>query len=174
MTISAKQQRWFWVLAFALWAPAVLAEAKIGYVNAARLLEDTPQAEAVSKKLKQEFAAREDELVAEQKKLQRLEERLSRDGPIMSEIERRRLERDLLSRKRDLRRARDDFREDVNIRRNEEIANLLEVVQDAIEAVGREQQFDLIVYEGIAYASPRIDLTELILERLRKSSVKSR
>ena len=117
---------------------------------------------------------REDELVAEQKELQRLEERLSRDGPIMSEIERRKLERDILSRKRDLRRARDDFREDVNIRRNEEIARLLEVVQEAIEAVGREQKFDLIVYEGIAYASTSIDLTELILERLRKSSKSSR
>ncbi len=166
MNVMAKRL-WCLLLVSILAAPAFGAELKIGYVNAARLLEESPQAAEVSKRLKQEFSQREGELLAGQKELKRLEDQLIRDGAVMSETERRKLERDVTALKRDVRRAAGEFREDLNLRRNEEIGKLLEVVQVAIEGIGKEQSYDLIVYEGIAYASPAIDLTETVLEKLR-------
>ncbi len=168
MNIVKKPYLWM-LMMLALVTSAQAADLKIGYVNAARLLDEAPQANEVSKRLKQEFAQKESLLLAEQKDLKEMEDRFARDSAIMSEVERRNLERDIVGRKRDLRRSRDDFREDLNIRRNEEIGKLLELVQSAIETIGKERNFDLIVYEGIAYASAKIDLTNEVLERLRKA-----
>ncbi len=168
MNIVKKPYLWM-LMMLVLVTSAQAADLKIGYVNAARLLDEAPQANEVSKRLKQEFAQKESLLLAEQKDLKEMEDRFARDSAIMSEVERRNLERDIVGRKRDLRRSRDDFREDLNIRRNEEIGKLLELVQSAIETIGKERNFDLIVYEGIAYASAKIDLTNEVLERLRKA-----
>jgi len=159
------------LLLLVLVVPAALAaDLKVGYVNAARLLQEAPQAEAVSRRLKQEFALRQDQLVARQKELRELEDRLARDGAIMSEEERRRLERRLLEGRRDLARAQEDLREDFGLRRNEEISRLLQMVQQTIEGLGRELGYDLILYDGVAYASERVDLTGQVLERLRRQA----
>lgn len=167
--LNVKVLRLWWILLAGsmMAAPAIGADIKIGYVNAARLLEESPQAAEVSKRLKQEFSQRETALVTDQKELKRLEDQLIRDGAVMSETERSKLERDVSSLKRNVRRDAGEFREDLNLRRNEEIGKLLEIVQAAIEVIGKEQNYDLIVYEGIAYASPAIDLTETVLEKLR-------
>src|SRR3569623_1058317 len=150
-----------WVLLGLLaMAPAFGAELKIGYVNAARLMDESPQAVEVSKRLKEEFSGKESELQAGQKKLKQMGEQLARDGAVMREGERRKL-------KRELSRTVGEFREDLNLRRNEEVGKLLEFVQQTIEGVAKEKGYDLIVYEGVAYASPTIDLTDKVLEKLR-------
>ena len=150
-------------------APAANADLKIGYVNAARVLDESPQAAAVAKKLKQEFSGKESDLLADRKELKRLEDKMARDGAVMSDSEHSKLERDIMIRKRDMQRASDAFRDDLNLRRNEEMNKLLAAVQKAIEGIGKEQNFDLIVYEGVAYASSTIDMTDKVLERLRTS-----
>jgi outer membrane protein len=149
--------------------PAANADLKIGYVNAARLLDESPQAEEVSKRLKQEFSGKEKELLAKQNQLKKMQEQMTRDGTVMSEAEHSKLDRDILSLQRDLQRSNDEFREDLNLRKNEEMNKLLAVIQSAIEGIGKEQNYDLIVYEGVAYASHSIDMTDMVLEKLRTS-----
>lgn len=143
---------------------------KIGVVNPSRLLEEAPQAKVALNKLEKEFAARDNKLLKEQKAIKQDEEKLARDGAIMSEAERRKLERDILSRKRDLRRALDELREDRTFRSNEERGKLLRYVNDAITDVGKQEKYDLILYEGIAFANPNIDLTGMILKRLQNEA----
>lgn len=145
-------------------------ELKIGVVNPSRLLEEAPQAKLALKKLEKEFATRDNKLLREQKAIKKEEEKLARDGAIMSESARRKLERDIISKKRDLRRAFDELREDRTIRSNEERGKLLRFVNDAITTVGKEEKFDLILYEGIAFANPAIDLTGMILKRLQNEA----
>lgn len=145
-------------------------ELKIAVVNPNRLLEEAPQAKLALKKLEKEFATRDNKLLTEQKSIKKEEEKLARDGAIMSEAERRKLERDLISKKRELRRALDELREDRTFRSNEERGKLLRYVNDAITTVGKQEKYDLILYEGIAFANPAIDLTGMILERLKKEA----
>lgn len=159
----------FLFAALLLAAPAANAELKVGYVNAARVLDESPQAAAVAKKLKQEFSGKESDILAGRKELKRLEDKMVRDGAVMSEDQRSKLEREIMMRKRDMQRASEAFRDDLNLRRNEEMSKLLATVQKAIEGIGKEQNYDLIVYEGVAYASSTIDLTDEVLERLRAS-----
>jgi len=149
--------------------PAANADLKIGYVNASRLLDESPQAEEVSKRLKQEFSGKESDLLSKQNELKKLQDKMTRDGSVMSESEHSKLERDIVSLQRDLQRTNDEFREDLNLRRNEEMNKLLAVIQTAIEGLGKEQKYDLIVYEGVAFASSSIDLTDKVLEKLRAS-----
>ncbi len=155
----------FGLLAFIV-STAAMAELKIGYVNAARLLEEAPQAELATKRLKQEFAPREEALVATQKQISDAEEKLRKEADIMSEGQRRTAERDLMQQKRDARRIQDEFRDDLNFRRNEELGKLQGLVKQIIEAVGKDEKFDLILFEGIAFANDKVDITDKILQRL--------
>jgi len=151
-------------------AAAGAAELKIGVVNAAAVMEKAPQAEAARSKLEKEFAPRNDELVAQQKQLKQMEDRLSRDGAVMSDDQRRSLERDILSTRRDVKRAQDEFRDDLNIRRNEELSKLQRQISDAIESLAKEQNFDVILTNAnVIYSSKRVDITEDVVQRLLKA-----
>ena len=154
-------------------ASAARADVKIGYVNAARLLDESPQADDVSKRLKQEFSGKEKDLLSKQNELKKLQDRMTRDGAVMSEAEHSKLDRDILNLQRDVQRKSDEFREDLNLRKNEEMTKLLGVIQQAIADIGKQQNYDLIVYEGVAYAGSSIDLTDKVLDKLRASMKES-
>jgi outer membrane protein len=115
-----------------------------------------------------EFAPREKELVALQRDIKQAEDKLSRDAAVMSDADRSKTERDLVSRKRELKRAQDEFREDLNIRRNEELSKLQRRLYDAIVDLAKAENYDLIVSEGVVFASTRIDITDAVLTRLKQ------
>ncbi len=144
------------------------AEVKIGFVNAARVLEEAPQAEAARSRLEKEFSPRDKKLVAAQKETRKLEDKLTRDGAIMSESERRKLERDIISRKRELKRSQEEFREDLNIRRNEAFDTLRRRVFEVISDIAKKQNYDLVLSDGVVYSSDRIDITDKVLARLKQ------
>jgi outer membrane protein len=147
---------------------SVAAEARVGFVNTPRILEQAPQAKVARERLQQEFAPRDSELAAAQSSLKTLEERLARDGAIMSEDERRKLERDVLTQQRDLKRAREAFTEDLNLRRNEEFSRMQREVGEAVVAIAKQDGYDLIFETGVVYASERVDLTERVLGLLQQ------
>ena len=151
--------------------PQVIAEDyKIGAVNAIRILEQSPQAERMRSLLEKEFAPRDRELVEAQKELKEMEDRLTKDAPIMSEAERSKLERDIVNERRDLKRNQDEFREDLTFRRNEEIAKIQKDIVDAINTIARENGFDMILNEGVIYASPKVDVSQLVIDQLKKEN----
>ena len=150
-------------------APAAMAaDYKIGVVAAVRVLEAAPQAEAAKKKLEAEFAGKDKLLLAKQKELKTMEDRAAKDGAIMSETERTRLERDIMEKRRDLKRDSDEFREDVNFRRNEEFAKIQKQIVEAIQTIAQEQKYDLVLGEGVIFASKAVDITDLVIARLKK------
>ncbi|HEY9199678.1 MAG TPA: OmpH family outer membrane protein [Gammaproteobacteria bacterium] len=156
--------------AICLCLPALaLAEVKVGFVNTVKLMEEAPQAKAAISKMEAEFAPREKELVALQREIKTAEDKLSRDSAVMSDTERGKVERDLVSQKRDFKRSQDEFREDLNIRRNEELSKLQRRLYDAIVDLAKAEKYDLIVSEGVVYASTSIDITDAVLARLKKS-----
>jgi outer membrane protein len=141
-------------------------ELKIGYVNAAKVIDQAPQGEVALKKLEAEFGARDKELVATQNKIKQIEGDLEKNALVMKESDRRIKERDLLLLKRDLKRATQEFREDYNQRRNEELAVLQKIVYKAIVEIAKQEKYDLIMHEGAVYASDKIDITDKVLKTL--------
>lgn len=142
-------------------------EFRIGVVNANKIVEESPQYDRVRKALESEFKRRNEDLVSQQKQLKQLEDKLSRDGDVMSAAEVKRLEQDIRSRRRKLNTTSDEYREDLNLRRNEEFNKLLRQVSEVVHQVGEEENIDVILSEGVVYASKRVDLTAQVLERLK-------
>lgn len=151
-------------------SPAIAEGIKIGYVNAVKVLEQAPQGEVALKKLQAEFGPRDKKLVSMQENIKKMEEELEKNALIMKEPERRTQERELLVLKRDLRRATQEFREDWNMRRNEELASLRKIIKKAIIELAKQEKYDLIVHEGTIYASSAIDITDKVLKKLTTQS----
>ena len=149
---------------------AAMAELKIGVVDPVRVLEVAPQTETARGKLEKEFASRDRELVAAQKDLKGLEDRLTKDGAIMSEAERSRLERDIITKRREMKRDQEEFREDVNFRRNEEFGKIQRQIVEAIREVAAEKKYDLVFGEGVIYSSKAVDITDSIVQRLKSQA----
>ncbi|MDH4383653.1 MAG: OmpH family outer membrane protein [Gammaproteobacteria bacterium] len=154
----------------ALSSNVAAADYKIGVVQAVRVLESAPQADAAKKKLETEFAGKDKSLVSKQKELKALEDRAAKDSAIMSESERARLERDVMNMRRELKRDSDEFRDDVNFRRNEEFAKIQKMIVEAIQSIAAEQKYDLVLGEGVIFASKAVDITDLVIDRLKKSA----
>lgn len=159
------------VFIFLLSANVVSAQGiKIGYVNAVKVIEEAPQGEAALKKLESEFGPRDKRLVSMQNDIRELEDDLEKNGLIMTDADRRAKERKILVMKRNLRRATQEFREDYNLRRNEELTVLQKIVKKAIVEIAKQEKYDLIVHEGTIYASSKIDITDKVLEKLNEKS----
>ncbi len=145
-------------------------EYKIGVVNAVRILEQSPQARKTTALIEKEFSPRDRQLVADQKALKELEDRLAKDAAIMSESERRNLERDIINKRRELKRNEDEFREDLTFRRNEELAKIQTEIINAIQIVARDNNYDIVLSEGVIFASPQLDMTNLVIEYLTRQA----
>ncbi len=148
-------------------AQAVSAEVKVGFVNVAKVLELAPQAEAARTRIEKEFAPRDRGLLQQQKDVRSLEDRLVKNAAVLSEGERQRKETDIRASKRELRRAQDEFREDLNLRRSQELSKLQQTVTEVIQTLAKTEKYDLIVSDGVIFAGKRVDITDMILERLR-------
>jgi len=142
------------------------AEARIGFVNIAQVLKEAPQADAARKKLEDEFAPRDDKIVAMQRKLKQMEEEMAKDAGIMSDEVRKKKERQIVLEKREIKRTREEFNEDLNIRRNDELNKLQKLVYDTIVALAKDKDFDIVFGDNVIYASETVDLSEQVLERL--------
>ncbi|HFD31661.1 MAG TPA: OmpH family outer membrane protein [Gammaproteobacteria bacterium] len=170
MVQTKKQNYFFRILFFAilsLVSAIAAAETRIGIVNTTKLLKEAPQAEAARKKLESEFAPRDAKIVEQQKLIKSLEDKLSKDAAIMSETARKNQEREIVKKKRDVKRIREEFTEDFNFRRNEEIGKLQKLVSDTILSLAKEKKFDIILSESVIYASQQVEITAQVLERLR-------
>lgn len=141
---------------------------KVGYVNAVKVIEEAPQGEAALKKLESEFGPRDKKLVAMQARIKNLEDELEKNALLLKDPDRRAKEHEIVVLKRDLRRATQEFREDYNLRRNEELSALQKVVYKAIVEIAKQENYDLILHEGTIYASKKVDLTDKILKKLGK------
>lgn len=154
-------------MAFMLAAGAAgAADYKIGFVNTERLFREAAPAKRAQQKIEKEFSARDAELQRLSKQVRDLQSLLDRDGPAMGESERRNKERDLANQSRDLQRMQREIREDLNIRRNEELAAVQDRANKVIQQIAEAEKFDLIIQDPVVFASQRIDITEKVIKAL--------
>jgi outer membrane protein len=145
---------------------AQAADYKIGFVNTERLFRDAAPAKRAQQKLEKEFAVRDAEIQKLSKQVRDLQALLEKDGVTMAETERRNRERDLANLSRDLTRSQREFREDLNLRRNEELASVQERANKVIQQIAEAEKFDLIIQDPVVYASQKIDITDKVIKAL--------
>jgi outer membrane protein len=142
---------------------------RIGYLDVSRVAEESPQYQAARESLQTELKRREADLRRLADQLQGREERLRRNNSVMSASKVSELEREILSLRRKLQNSREEHRDELSLRQNEERTKLLRQVTEVVKAIGKEERFDLILTEGVAYASTDVDISDRVLQRLKRS-----
>lgn len=150
-------------------AAAGAADLKIGFIDPERINRESAPAERASKQLEKEFAPRAQELQRREGQIKTLQGQLERDGMTMTESDRRTREQDLARLSIEFQRMQREYREDLNLRRNQELAGLLERANRIIRQIAEAEKFDLIVQEAV-YRNPSIDITDRVLKALAAES----
>lgn len=154
------------LIGLVLTSQIVHAEIKIGVVNIPLLMANAPQAAEAKKRLEREFSPKDKQLLAQQNSIKKLEKRLVRDGLTMTETEKRKLERNIISKRREAQRAQQDFKEDFSQRRNEELGKMQNRIIEAVKTLAREGNYDLLLTEGVIHASKAVDVTDKVQAKL--------
>jgi len=157
------------LLAAAAAAPA--QEFKMGYVNLDRVLRDASPAKAAQAKLEIEFSRREKELTDTAQRIKTASDKFEKDAPTLAEAERGRGRRDVVEQDREFQRKRREFQEDLNQRKNEELASVLDRANRVVKQIFDQEKYDLIVQEAV-FASPRVDITDKVIKSLNAATGK--
>jgi outer membrane protein len=148
---------------------AAAQELKFGYVNSERVLREAIPAKAAQDKLQAEFGKRERELADQTTRLKAAADKLDKEAPTLAESERTRRQRELVEQDRDLQRKRREFQEDLNQRRNEELAGVVERANRVIKQIFESEKYDVILQE-VVFAGPRVDITDKVIKALNSAS----
>ncbi|PHS71149.1 MAG: hypothetical protein COB23_01395 [Methylophaga sp.] len=143
------------------------AELKIGVVNAGIILDKSPLKVKALARLEKEFSSRRKSLETKHKSLRSKQEKLAKDGAILGADERKNKEREILSEQRELKRLQGEYGEDLSIRRSEELQKLEKEIAQTIVDLAKKESYDLILYQGVIYASDQVNLTNKVLEILK-------
>ena len=148
-------------------APSVtLADIKIGFVDPVALIQNAPQSKAALIQLELEFRPRNDDILELQERIRVLDLDIEKNALVWSESELKNAKREAEALQRRMKRTQEEAQEDYNLRRNEELARIQDLIREAVVNMAKEENYDLILETGVVYVSPRIDLTERILEEL--------
>jgi outer membrane protein len=139
------------------------AEIKMGVVNFQKLLEEAPQTKTAMAALENEFAPRRRELLTMQNDLKAKDEKLQKEGAVMSEAERAKNEKTLRDQQREFSRKAGEFQDDASTRRNEELGKVQRYLVQEIGAYASAQGFDLVLGDGVFFAKPPLDITAQVL-----------
>lgn len=155
---------------FAMILPVAQAaeDTRIGYVDVQYLVDNSPQAKAASSDLEKKFGPQQQELQKQKQEFQRLQQKLQKDGLVMSESERTGIEQGLRELKREIERGQKDLREELNIQRNGILSEIQSAVLKSVKTLAQEEGFDLIVGQGALYASDAVNLTDKVLARMKE------
>lgn len=156
------------LLSLSMTAVALAQGAKIGAVNVERVLRDSPLAKATSAKLEQEFSKRNSELQALAAQIKSASEKLEREAPTLPESQRVARQRQLVEQDRDFQRKQREFQEDLSMRRNEGLQQVLEKVNRVLKQVAESEKYDLIVQDA-AYINPKLDITDQVIDALNNA-----
>ena len=152
---------------------ALAADFKVGVVDTERVLRESAPAMKAENKIEKEFSGRDQEIKKLMKQAKDLQVLLDKEDSKLSDIDHRNKERELTAMNLDLQRMQREFREDLNLRKNEELAIVLEQANKAIQAIAETEKFDLILQEAV-YRNPKIDITDMVIKHLADSKVDSR
>ena len=143
------------------------AELKIGFVSTERIFAESKPAKKATEKLKKEFADREKELQSLSQEIRDKQNSLEKDSISLNDKQKKQLERDIANLSREFQRSQRQLREDLNIRRNEELNVVLQIANGVIQEIAKKEGYDLILQEAV-YRSDKIDITDMVIKALSK------
>lgn len=144
-----------------------MAQMKIGVLDYSKLMEESPQAKVTLDAIRNEFAPKQRDLQTQQTSLKAREEKLTKDAATMSADQRSKVEKEIRDGYRELARKQQEVQEDFNVRRNEEMSRLQRTLIEEVRTYAKAQNFDLVLADGVIYATQTIDITPAVLGNLK-------
>ena len=155
------------VIALCAAASPAWADLKIGVVQYARLMQESPQAKAAQDALRGEFASKQKDLQSQQAALKAKEDQLQKDAATMAPDQRTKAERDLRDGNRELQQKVQEYQDDFNARQNEELSKLQKALVEEVQTFAQAEKFDLVLADGVIFATPSLDITPQVLAALQ-------
>lgn len=152
---------------------AMSGDFKVGVVDTERVLRESVPAVNAEKRITKEFSGRDLEIKALVKQAKDLQALLEKEGVTLSDVDQRNKERELTTMNADIQRLQREFREDLNLRKNEELAIVLERANKTIQVIAESEKFDLILQEAV-YRNPKIDITDKVIQHLADDKAASK
>ena len=144
---------------------ATAQQLRVGYVDMKLVLDSAPQVLAGREKLDLEFRPRNETIEFQERQVQEMDSRLQIGD--LSEDARIRMDRELREMRRNVNRQKEDLRDELSFRRTEEVQKLEGQINQAVQAIARDNGYDLILSSPVLYTDPSLDITQLILDQLR-------
>ena len=143
------------------------ADLKVGVINMNAVLEQAPQMEKVKKRFEQKFGARGKLLETQQKELQSLDEKMAKDAAVMSDTEKRNASKDFQNKVRDFKKSQQEFNEDINANRNEELGKLQRQIVEVAGGIAKDEDYDLLLLSDVVvYKKEQYDITAQVVKKL--------
>ena len=142
------------------------ADIKIGFVDPVALIQNAPQSKMALQQLELEFRPRNDDIMELQERMRTLELEIEKNALVWAESELKNAKREVEAVQRRMQRTQEEAQEDYNLRRNEELARIQDIIREVVVTIAQDEEYDLILETGVVYVSPKINLTERILEEL--------
>ncbi|MDD2609107.1 MAG: OmpH family outer membrane protein [Giesbergeria sp.] len=152
-------------------APVQAQDFKAGFVNTDRIFREAGTAKAAQTRLEQEFSRRDKEIMDQGTALKTATEKFEREAPTMAESQRIARQRQLVDQDRELQRKRREFQEDLNARKNEELAAVLERANKVVKQVAETEKYDIILDQAV-YINPKHDITDKVIKALNAAPAK--
>ena len=162
------KQLWFVLISLVIIASPARAELSVAVVNASAVLDAAPQKKEALVRLEKEFSTRSKMIENKIKTLRAKQEKLMKDSAIFSASERKKKERQIVAEKREVERLQDEYSEDLSIRRNEELRRLEKQISKTIVDLAKKKSYDIVLYQGVIYASDKVDITNAVIEKLKR------
>jgi len=151
----------------ATFAMPAAAEVKVGVVDIAKLFEESPQAKVVQEGLRAEFQPRLQQLVAQEQALKTRNDKYQKDLATMAADQRTKAEKELRDSAREIERKKAELQDDSNAKRQEEMNKLQRLLFGEVREYAKAQKYDIVIAEGVLYATPTVDITVAVLDVLK-------
>jgi outer membrane protein len=162
-------------LSVAAAAPALAQDAngpRLGYVSLERILRESNAAKAAQSKLDAEFSQRQKDLADTAAQVKPLYDYLEKNSAVMADSERARRQKELADRDKDFQRRQREFNEDLNQRKNEELAAVVDRANRVIRQIAESDHYDMIFQDAV-YFNPRVDITDKVIKALNSMPASS-
>ncbi len=155
-------------------ATATAADLKIGVVSVERILTEAPQVDAVNTSMLERFGPQRDELQKAEKEITKMQENYKRNELVMTEDKLNDLKKEIIMNIQKLKQQEAVLTQEVGTVRNQELAVLQTQVRGIIDDIAKKGKYDLVLSEGVAFSSPKLDITNKVLDKMKSAFKKKK
>jgi outer membrane protein len=140
---------------------------KIGYINIDHLVSSSPQFIQANQVVIKAFQPQEKQLLALSKQIQLSADTFNKNSKTLTQVERKTEIKKIANLERQLKQQAQALKKQLKLKNEQELSKIQDLINRVIKQVAEDQNFDLILYQEVAYASKKINITPIISQKLR-------